>query len=167
MNITYNTAIVLSGAGLLGASAGLIGNFAVLRKRALTGDALAHAALPGLCAAFLLLDYLLEFPGWRSLLWTIGIVDSRSLPALLVGALCSGILGVAVISGLRRWTRIKEDSAIGIVLGVFFGAGIVLLRLIQNSATGNKAGLQSFILGKTAGMILGDVYLIAGTGIVC
>jgi manganese/zinc/iron transport system permease protein len=167
MNISYNTAIVLCGAGLLGASAGMIGNFAVLRRRALTGDALAHAALPGLCVAFLLLDYLLQFPSLRSLLAAIGIVDSRNLPALLVGALCSGVLGVAVISGLRRWTRIKEDAAIGIVLGGFFGAGIALLRLIQNSSTGNKAGLQSFILGKTAGMIRDDVFLIGGMGIVC
>ena len=78
--LTYNTIIVLLGTGLLGANAGLVGSFAVLRRRALTGDALAHAALPGLCAAFL-------------------IVGQRSLPALLMGALASGVLGVAVISG--------------------------------------------------------------------
>lgn len=147
--ITYNTLIVLIGTSLLGASAGLVGSFAVLRRRSLTGDALAHAALPGLCVAFL-------------------IVGERSLPAMLLGAFASGLLGIGTISGLRRWTRIKEDTAIGIVLSVFFGAGIVLSRCIQNTpGTGSKAGLDSYILGKTAGMIFQDVMLIAGLAAFC
>lgn len=145
--IRYNTMIVLLGTGLLGANAGLVGCFAVLRRRSLTGDALAHAALPGLCLAFLL-------------------VGERSLPALLLGALATGVLGVATVAALRRWTRIKEDAAIGIVLSVFFGAGITLSRLIQNRSTeGSKAGLDSYILGKTAGIIAQDVYLIAGVSL--
>jgi manganese/zinc/iron transport system permease protein len=144
---TYNTTIVLLGTALLGAAAGLIGTFAVLRGRALTGDAIAHAALPGLCVAFL-------------------AVGEKNLPAMLVGALVSGVLGVAIIAALRDKTRIKEDAAIGIVLSVFFGAGVVLSRLIQNrSATGSKAGLESYILGKTAGMIAQDVYLIGAVAI--
>lgn len=145
--ISYNTAIVLVGVSLLGASAGLVGCFATLRRRALTGDALAHAALPGLCVAFLL-------------------AGERSLPLMLLGALGTGLLGIGVISVLRHFTRVKEDAAIGIVLSVFFGAGVVLVRLIQNhSTTGSKAGLDSYILGKTAGMILSDVYLIAGVSL--
>ncbi|MES2789117.1 MAG: metal ABC transporter permease [Planctomycetota bacterium] len=147
--ITYNTLIVLVGTSLLGASAGLVGSFAVLRRRSLTGDALAHAALPGLCLAFL-------------------VVGERSLPAMLFGAFLSGLAGIGCISALRRWTRIKEDTAIGIILSVFFGAGIVLSRCIQNmSATGSKAGLDSYILGKTAGMIFQDVLLIAGLATFC
>ncbi len=147
--ISYNTAVVLAGSALLGAGAGVVGSFAVLRRRALTGDALSHATLPGLCLAFL-------------------ILGERSLPAMLFGALCSGVLGVAVISALRRWTRIKEDAAIGIVLGVFFGAGIALSGIIQKLVTsGSKAGLESYIFGKTAGMIASDVYLIAGMSAVC
>ena len=146
--ITYNTLIVLLGTGLLGLAAGLIGTFAVLRQRALVGDALAHAALPGLCLAFLL-------------------VGERSLPAMLAGALVSGVAGVAIIALLVRWTRIKEDAAIGIVLSVFFGAGIVLSRIIQNQTmTGSKAGLDSYIFGKTAGMLASDVMLIAGLALV-
>lgn len=147
--ITYNTMIVLIGAGLLGASSGLVGSFAVLRRRSLTGDALAHAALPGLCIAFLL-------------------VGERSLPAMLFGAFVSGLLGIGIISALCRWTRIREDAAIGIVLSVFFGAGIALSRSIQNSSSkGSKAGLDSYILGKTAGMIFQDVVLIAGLAFLC
>ena len=100
--IDYNTAVVLAGTSLLGAGAGLIGTFAVLRGRALLGDALGHAALPGVCLAFLMLG-------------------RRSLAAMLVGAWLTGVLGILVVAGLRRATRIKEDAAIGIVLSVFFG----------------------------------------------
>ncbi len=147
--IAYNTAVVLIGVSLLGACAGPVGSFAVLRRRALTGDALAHAALPGVCLAYL-------------------VVGQRSFFALLLGALVSGLLGVLVIAVLRRWTRIKEDAAIGIVLGVFFGAGIVLSRYIQkNVSTGSKAGLDSYLLGKTSQMIAQDVYLIAGAALFC
>lgn len=143
--ITYNTLVVLIGVGLLGAGAGLVGSFAVLRRRALLGDALAHAALPGLCIGFL-------------------IAGERNLGAMLAGALGTGILGLMVVSALRQRTRVRMDAAIGIVLSVFFGAGIVLSRLIQNSTTvtGSKAGLDSYILGKTAGMVASDVFLIAG-----
>lgn len=147
--VAYNTMIVLAGTGLLGATGGLIGTFAVLRRRALVGDAVAHAALPGLCLAFL-------------------IVGQRNLPALLTGALATGLTGTGVIALLRRWTRIKEDAAIGAVLSVFFGVGIVLSRLVQNrTAEGSKAGLDSYILGKTAGMTALDVYLLGGVALVC
>jgi manganese/zinc/iron transport system permease protein len=141
--IPYNTLIVLAGAGLLGGSAGLVGCFATLRRRALTGDALAHAALPGVCLSFL-------------------IFGERSLPLLLLGAFLSGLLGIWIISALRRWTRVKEDAAIGIVLSVFFGAGVVLIVLIQKLPTGNKAGLDSFIFGQIARMTSLDLWLIAG-----
>ncbi len=78
------------------------------------------------------------------------------------------LLGVAVLAALARYTRIKEDAAVGIVLSVFFGAGIVLLGLIQrHSTTGSKAGLDSYILGKTAGLLFNDVLLFAGLATVC
>jgi manganese/zinc/iron transport system permease protein len=125
----------------------LIGSLAVLRGRSLLGDALAHAALPGLCLAFML-------------------TGERQLPVLLLGALVSGIAGIGIVAVLRRWTRIKEDAAIGIVLSVFFGAGIALSRIVQDRwPTGAKAGLDSYILGKTAGMLAQDVYWISGVAL--
>jgi manganese/zinc/iron transport system permease protein len=90
------------------------------------------------------------------------------MPVLLLGALATGILGIVVVSLVRGYTRIKEDAAIGIVLSTFFGAGMVLSRMIQNRmTTGSKAGLDSYNLGKTAGMIASDVYLIAGVSLAC
>ncbi|QDU64593.1 Manganese transport system membrane protein MntB [Planctomycetes bacterium Pan216] len=147
--ITYNTLIVLLGTSLLGANCGLVGSFALLRRRALIGDTLAHATLPGLCLAFLLLGY-------------------RSLPAMLVGAFVTGVMGIVTVALLRHWTRIKEDACLGIVLSVFFGWGIVLIKLIQNETTsGSKAGLDSYIFGKTAGMIAQDVMIIGGVSLFC
>jgi manganese/zinc/iron transport system permease protein len=143
----YNAVLVLQGVSLLGAAAGVIGCFAVLRRRALTGDALAHASLPGLCLAFI-------------------ILGQRSLPALLFGAAVTGVLGIGVIAALRRWTRIKEDAAIGIVLSVFTGVGTVLLSVIPRLPGGSRAGLDAFIFGKTAGMIHEDVQLITGLALV-
>src|SRR5688572_6515676 len=135
----YNTLLVLGGTCLLGAVAGLVGSLAVLRRRALAGDAFAHAALPGLCLAFL-------------------IIGDRSFVGLLIGAFLTGTLGLIIVALLRRYSRIKEDAALGIVLSVFFGGGIVLSRIIQNQLTsGNKAGLDSYLLGKTAGIIAQDV----------
>jgi len=147
--LAYNTIVVLLGVSILGAGAGLVGSFAVLRKRALTGDAVAHAALPGVCAAFL-------------------ILGERNLTFMLLGALASGVLGIVIISALCRYTRVREDAAIGIVLSVFPGVGFALSRIIQNVVTsGSKAGLESFILGKTAGMTRPDVYLILAASLLC
>lgn len=146
---TYNTMLVLLGTSLLGAVSGLIGSLAVLRRQSLAGDAFAHAALPGLCVAFM-------------------VVGERNLAALLLGAFISGILGLVVVSLLRRYTRIKQDAALGIVLSTFFGLGVVLSRIIQNQTIkGSKAGLDSYILGKTAGIITSDVYLIGSAALLC
>ncbi len=144
----YNTAIVLVGVTTLGVTAGAVGSFTVLRRRALAGDALAHASLPGLVGAFLLFE-------------------RRELPILLTGALISGLIGIGLVALLSRFTRIKEDASIGIILSVFFGLGIVMSRWVQNRTTaGSKAGLDSFLLGKTAGIIAQDVILIAVVSVV-
>ncbi len=130
--------MVLFGSLLIGATGGALGSFAVLRRRSLMGDALAHAALPGVALAFL---------------WT----GSKSLPVLITGATCTGIIGVLLIQFITSRTRIKADAAIGIVLTVFFGAGIVLLTHIQRSLVGNQAGLDKFLFGQAASMVEDDV----------
>jgi len=142
------TANVMLGTGLLGATAGVIGTFAVLRRRALVSDMLSHAALPGICIAFLL-------------------TQSRNLLELALGALASGLVGIWLMILLRRWSRTKEDAAIGIVLSTFFGAGVVLLSIIQQQPTGNQAGLSSYMFGETAGITRQDIHLIAGVSLLC
>lgn len=143
----YNTRMVMLGTGLLGAASGVIGVFLLLRKRALLGDAISHATLPGVCLAFL-----------------IGVANGgsgKSMPLLLAGAATTGLLGGLAILGLRQFRRIKEDAALGIVLSIFFGLGILLLTLIQQIPEGHAAGLEGFIYGKTASMVAEDAWLIA------
>jgi manganese/zinc/iron transport system permease protein len=137
-----NTRTVLLGTTLLGIAAALVGSLAVLRKRSLVGDAVAHAALPGVCTAYLLLG-------------------DRNFAAFLVGALLSGMLAAAFIAGVRAFTRVKEDAAIALAIGGFFGVGIVLSRVVQNQPGGNRAGLDGFIFGKAASMVRDDAMLIA------
>lgn len=143
----YNTRIVLVGTMLLGLAAGIIGSFLLLRKRSLMGDALSHATLPGIGLAFI---FMTAMGG-----------TGKSLPGLLVGATVTGLLGMGTILALRHLTRLKEDAALGIVLSVCFGIGIAVLGVIQKMSTGNAAGLESFIYGKTASMLASDAILIA------
>lgn len=148
----FNPTVVTLGTTLLGVAAGIVGLFAVLRKRALMCDALSHATLPGICLAFLVAAAM----GW----------ESRSLALLLAGAAASAIVGILAVSAIRESSRITEDAAIGIVLSVFFGVGVVLLSLIQNLESGNQGGLKSFIYGQTAAMHASDASMMAGLALI-
>jgi manganese/zinc/iron transport system permease protein len=142
----YNTNIVIIAATLLGLAAGIIGVFALLRKRSLVTDALSHATLPGIGLAFLTAV-------------ALG-AEGRSLPVLLVGAAVTGAVGVLCIQAILRFTRLHEDAAIGIVLSVFFGAGVVALSYIQANAPAGAAGLNDFIYGQTAAMQVRDALIM-------
>lgn len=148
----HNTRVVVLGTTLLGLAAGTVGSFTLLRKRALMGDALSHATLPGIGLAFVIATQL----GY----------DGKTLPVLLSGAAVTGMIGVAGIVCIRSLTRLSEDTALGVVLSVFFGAGVAVLGVIQQMDTGHSAGLESFIYGKTASMLPSDAWLIGGTGLV-
>ncbi len=160
-----NTLLVMLGTSLLGAVAAVVGSFAVLRRRALVGDLLAHASLPGLCLAFLLLSYRPLAGRW---LGSSTAAGSWQFSVMLAGAFVTGLLGVALVTLVCRYTRTKEDAAIGIVLSTFFGAGVVLSSVIQNLPTASsKAGLQTYIYGQAAGMTRDDVWFIATVAAAC
>ena len=148
----YNATLVTVGAILLGLAAGITGTFLFLRKRALVSDAIAHATLPGVGLAFILMT-------------ALG-VDGRWLPGLLIGSAVSAFLGLLALQWMVTRTRLSEDAAIGAVLSVFFAFGIVLLTVIQSIPAGGQAGLEGFLLGSTAGMIFADAALIAVGGAV-
>lgn len=143
---TYTVRTVALGGAILGMISGVPGCFAVLRQESLMGDALSHAALPGVCIAFLLVG--------------------RNLGALLIGAGIASWLGVRFIQVLLDTTRIKQDSAMGIVLASWFAAGIALLAYIQSIPDASQAGLDSFIFGQAAAIIESDVQLISVVGLV-
>lgn len=146
----YNAALVAIGAALLGFSAGAAGTFLFLRKRALVSDAVAHATLPGIGLAFMA---------------SVAIGgEGRELVVLLAGSALSAAAGLYLIDWINRNTRLSEDAAIGAVLSVFFGFGIVLLTIIQTFSQGRQAGLEDFLLGSTAGMLFADALIIAVGG---
>jgi manganese/zinc/iron transport system permease protein len=148
----YNTRVVVVGTTLLGLAAGLIGTFLVLRKRALLSDTLSHATLPGIALAFIVMTLLTG--------------DGKQLLALIVGAAIFAVLGTASVMVIQRFSRLKDDAALGIVLSVYFGLGIALMGMATRMDAGNAAGLSSFIYGKTASMLFSDALLIAVTALV-
>ena len=150
LQLGYNATLVAIGATLLGVSAGITGTFLFLRKRALVSDAISHATLPGVCLGFMVL---VALGG-----------DGRNLVGLLAGSGMSAWIGLLCMNWLTRKTRLAEDAAIGAILSVFFGLGIVLLTMIQTMVVGRQAGLQGFLLGSTAGMLWVDALIIAVGG---
>ena len=153
----YNATLVILGTTSLGIASGIVGTFAVLRKRALMADALGHATLPGVVGGFLV-----------SLIF--GATGPEILP-LLIGGGCSGLLGICAVQFLVRHPRIQEDAAIGLVLSTFFGLGIVLLSVVQTSVSTQTAGLDSYIYGQASAMTRVDVLTLAGisllVGLMC
>ena len=136
--ISGNLLWVLIGTMLLGIAAGITGTFSYLQKQSLVGDAAAHAALPGIALAFLL-------------------TGQKELPILMVGAACTSALSVYCIQWIVSFSKLKADAAIGLVLTVFFGIGIVFLTIVNRSPLGNQSGLNDFIFGKAATMTQSDL----------
>lgn len=152
LQLGYNATLVALGATLLGAACGITGTFLFLRKRALVSDAVSHATLPGICLAFLLM---------------VGLGgEGRNLAGLMAGSAVSAGIGLWCMNWLTRNTRLAEDAAIGSVLSVFFGFGVVLMTVIQSLGVGRQAGLEGFLLGSTAGMLYEDALVIAIGGAV-
>lgn len=123
----------------LGMAAGTVGCLSYWKKQSLMSDALAHAALPGVVIAFL-------------------IIGEKNGPLLIVGAAISAVVAALFIQWTVRSSRIHEDTAMGIVLSSFFGLGMMLLAITNRTANGSQSGLDGFIFGQAASMVRTDVY---------
>ncbi len=141
-----NVRIVVIGTVLLGIGSAAIGCFALLRKRALMGDAVAHAALPGVALAFM-------------------AAGTKNTFVLLLGAAIAGWISMIVMDYIVRKSRIHEDTAIGLVLSVFFGLGILLMTHIQASGAADQSGLDKFLFGQAASLLQEDVYVFGGVSV--
>lgn len=137
--LSSNTQWVLFSTMILGIAAGTIGSIAYWRRQNLMSDALAHAALPGVVIAFLL-------------------IGEKRLIILIIGAAISALIGALFIQIITTSSRISEDSAMGMILSVFYGLGIMLLTIANRIGGGNQSGLDSFIYGQAAAMVRSDVY---------
>ena len=141
----YTLRTVALGAGALGMVSGTLGAYAVLRRQSLLGDAISHAALPGIVLAFLL-------------------TGSKATLVLVLGAAAAGLLGTLIVMAVIGASRVPEDSALGIVLSVFFGFGLVLLTYVQKLPDARQAGLETFLFGQAATLLQRDVVVIAALG---
>lgn len=139
----YTLRSISLGTAVLGIICGMLGSFAVLRKQSLLGDAISHAALPGIALAFLI----------------TGAKDSN---ILLLGALASGLIGAYWIRGMISKTHLKSDTALGLVLSLFFGFGMLLLTYIQKQPNANQVGLDKYLFGQAATLVERDVLLMVG-----
>lgn len=145
--VSHNTLVVALGVGAVGFAAGVVGSLCVLRKRALAGDAAAHATLVGVACAFM-------------------ATGRRDLVTLLAGALLAACAGLGVLVLVRRFTRTRDDAATALVIGVSFGLGITLVSGLPAWGFANSAGLEQFLLGHTAALTARDAWLLGGVAIV-
>jgi manganese/zinc/iron transport system permease protein len=141
----YTLQTVALGTAALGAVAGGLGGFAVLRRQSLLADAISHAALPGIVLAFLL-------------------THAKDPMTLSLGAAAAGWLGALCVLGIVRLSRVPFDGALALVLSVFFGAGLLLLTAIQKRSDASQAGLERFLFGQAATLLPEDVYAIVELG---
>lgn len=149
--LTYNTLVVAVGVATVGCAAGVVGTFGVLRKRALVGDAAAHATLVGVATALLL-------------------TGQRDLAVLLVGGLLSAMVAIVLLVFIRKFTRTRDDAATAIVLSVSFGLGITLISGMVSRGVPGSGGLERFLLGHTASLTVNDALLlgiVSVVGVLC
>jgi len=139
--LPYNTLVVAGGVAAVGCAAGVVGTLGVLRRRALVGDAAAHATLVGVALTLL-------------------VTGQRSLGMLLAGGLVSAIVALGLLVLIRRFTRTRDDAATAIVLSVSFGLGIVLISGMVARGVPGSGGLERFLLGHTAALTAGDAILL-------
>lgn len=119
--------------GVLAAIAcALPGNFLVLRRQALLGDAISHVVLPGIVAAFLLTGAASTWP-------------------MLVGAAGAALVSVFLIELVRRAGRIEPGAAMGVVFTTLFAAGVLLLELSDTS--GVHLDVEHALMGNLESLI--------------
>ncbi|MHC4872476.1 MAG: metal ABC transporter permease [Planctomycetota bacterium] len=125
---------------------GVTGCLVVLRKMSFLGDALSHAMIAGVAGGYLFMKML------------FGI--EAHAPAMLIGSLIAAVLTVALIGFVSKVSRIKEDSAIGIMYCGVFAAGIVVVSIFRNYI---HIDLMHFIMGDVLGVSNEDLWASAAT----
>lgn len=149
----YTVRTVVLGSAMIGAVSGSLGCFAYLRKQSLIGDVVSHSSLLGIVGAF-----------WLGHAVTGN--GSRSLWLLMPGAIIAGLAALLLTKLITNQTRIKPDAALGVMLAVFFGSGMMLLRWLQRAQPPipGRAGLDDYLFGMAAAMTRSDLMMIAGLG---
>ncbi|AGA79762.1 iron chelate uptake ABC transporter family permease subunit [Echinicola vietnamensis] len=135
-----NVLMVVTGIVLLSISAAMVGTFTFLDKKALVGDAISHAVLPGVCLAFM-------FSGSKNPFWIVS------------GAFVTGALSTYTITWVSNYTKLKEDTVIASILSIFFGVGIVMMTQLQQTGNASLSGLDHFIFGNAISIVGQDLWV--------
>lgn len=122
---------------LVGIICGVIGCFIILRGMALMGDAISHAVLPGVVIAYML------------------------GASFFIGATITGVLTALAIGYVSQNSRIKDDSAIGIMFTAAFALGIVLITGLR----GTGVDLWHILFGNVLAVSRGDLHVTLGIGV--
>ena len=130
-------------------AAGLIGVLVFLRKQSLVGEALSHAAYPGVMLGIIAAG-IFSVQEYDSLLLSIFILS---------GAFISAFIGLQVIQLLERRWKVKSDAALCFVLSLFFGVGLTLASDIQFSYTSLYRQAQIYLYGQAATMVDRHIYI--------
>jgi len=141
-NHTYR--MVFFGTSIIGLVAGALGSFAYLRKQSLISDVISHAALPGTMLAFLGATVVLG-------------ADGRNMLGLIAGAVIVGTMAVLFANGVAQTSKIRIDTAMAVALTVFFGVGMLLLRVVANSSLPGKGGIQDYLFGNASVITRADL----------
>ncbi|WP_349401637.1 ABC-type manganese/zinc/iron transport system, permease protein [Candidatus Phytoplasma solani] len=141
--IQYSTIKIFLGIVLLGFAAGILGNFVILKQKALLGDTISHTVLPGIALSFIYFG--------KTDIWVIWI-----------GAFGAAIVSLFLMEVIKRYSKIKSDAVLSLILSSFFGLGNILIAYAQkNNKNSSIAVLEKFILGQVALIETSDVWLIA------
>lgn len=143
----YTFQIVALGTGVLGLLSGVVGSFTTLQKESLLGDALSHAALPGIILGYML-------------------IGRKEWAFLLGGAAISGLIATMIIQWMTKSGKVKFDNALSLILSSFFGLGLVLMTYLQRTPDGDQAGIDNFIYGQASSMLRRDVYVLIVAAII-
>ncbi|MDV3168096.1 MAG: metal ABC transporter permease [Candidatus Phytoplasma stylosanthis] len=129
---TYTTLKIFIGSFLLGISSGILGIFIILKKKALVGDALSHTVLPGIAIFYIIFQSTNELIIW-------------------FGALSSSILSLILMEIIKKYSKIRSDTILSLILASFFGLGNILIAYAQKGTEDcSIAVLEKFILGQIA-----------------
>lgn len=151
----YTVRVVVMGSAMIGSVSGALGCFAYLRRQSLIGDVVAHSSLLGIVLAF-----------WVSYLITG--TGNKSLLVLIPGAIVAGLASLLLTQTITSQTKIKEDAGLGVMLAIFFGTGMTLLRWLQRKQPPipGRSGLDDYLFGMAAAMTSKDVWMIGILGLI-
>lgn len=147
--IAHNYIYIVIGIAIsiLGFLLGSFGTVVVLRKEALIADGISHSVLPGIVLSFM-------------------IFKNRQMPILMLGAFISSGIMMIFFRVLKRYTKIKKDALLAILLSGFFGLGQVLLGLLNKTALSGKSGIDKFMFGQLAYVQKENIYTVIGCSII-